>query len=71
MKTTKSPGFRVYRTVGDRKRAVKQLAKRGFNYFVGYIEAGVPGHRVGLSYGNAAWVAPGGLYAKDINALVH
>lgn len=52
-------GVRIYRTRGDRARAVAVLAKRGFNYFVGFLD--VQGQ--GLSFGKAEWVT-GGYYRK-------
>jgi hypothetical protein len=51
---------RVYRTVADRNRALKQLAKRSFNYFICYRSANPDGPA--LSCGFANWVGPRGTY---------
>jgi hypothetical protein len=61
-KLTRTKGFRVYRTPGDRKRAIAMLRRAGCNYFVCYRD--VAG--LGLSFGVAEWVThergPEGVY---------
>lgn len=57
---------RAYRTHGDRRRAITQLRKHGWNYFVQYLEA-CPrafetGQRLAIQYSVANWVQPGGVY---------
>ena len=58
-------GCRLYRSPGDRRRAVAQLKRKGLNYFVGFLDSN-PSHPAGLSYGFAEWASlfP---YEKDID----
>lgn len=35
---------RLYKTAGDRRRAVSLLKQRGYNYFVGYKDANKGNH---------------------------
>lgn len=48
-------GMRGYKRASDRKRAVKQLHKRGYNYFVFYTDVRTP---YALQYSHASWVHP-------------
>lgn len=52
---------RIYRNPKARNNAVAQLARQGYNYFMGYRDTN--GH--GLSYGYAGWAWPTGYY-KDV-----
>lgn len=56
-------GHRAYRVPADRRRAISMLRKRGYNYFVCYLEAGkLPmesGQRNALQYGKVEWMAEG------------
>lgn len=58
--------YRVYRTHADRKRAISQLRRYGWNYFVTYLEAGELPRRIGqtnaLQFGFATWVHPGAIH---------
>jgi hypothetical protein len=59
-----SGGIRLYRTRGDRRKAVAQLKKLGCNYFVGFKDVH-PTHGHGLSFGKEDW--PGLFpYERDI-----
>lgn len=64
---TERGGCRLYRNVGDRKRATTQLQKRGWNYFTGFRDCGDSKYPAGLSYGKADWVVNGYPYKKDIH----
>lgn len=57
-------GVRLYRSRGDRRRAVTHMKRRGQNYFVGFTDANKE-YPCGLSYGKADWA---GLfpYVKDV-----
>ena len=61
---TKKSGVRLYRSRGDRKRAVTHLRRLGRNYFVGFVDSDQDCPH-GLTYGWADWV---GLfpYVKDV-----
>lgn len=71
MKLRRSGNFRAYATVAARKIAVRRLIQSGYNYFVGYREAGEPGFPAGLGFGKVDWLAPGEIHVKDVNRLVH
>lgn len=62
---------RLYRSTGDRRRAVAILKKEGFNYFTGFRDTH-PTHPAGLSFGKVEWASlfP---YEKDIDQkeIVH
>lgn len=61
-------GFRLYKSPGDRRRAVAMLVKRGFNYFVGYRDADKD-CPYGLDFAVAEWVSeakPRHIYKRDI-----
>jgi len=60
-----SKSLRLYRSSKDRKLAVKQLIKSGYNYFVGYGDSNST-HPHGLSFGKVEWVEEGQLYIKDL-----
>jgi hypothetical protein len=47
-------GIRLYESKGDRRKAVAQLKKLGYNYFTGYRDTN-PKCPHGLSYGKAEW----------------
>jgi flagellum-specific peptidoglycan hydrolase FlgJ len=71
----KRGGFRVYSSVEERMEDVARLEKRGYNYFVGYVDSGfekeLGAKRVpGLSFGRAAWMDKGS-YKKDLHGLIH
>lgn len=53
--------IRGYRTQGDRSRAIYQLRKRGWNYFVGFKDVQSD---YALNYGQAEW-AKDRVYRKD------
>ena len=55
-------GNRGYSNAGDRRRAIRGLAKQGFNYFVGYRDVAAD---YALNYGRADWVDQGRIYVKD------
>jgi hypothetical protein len=44
---------RGYKTMGDRKRAVSQLAKKGYNSFVFYQDTN---SSIALMYSKAVWI---------------
>lgn len=48
--------IRGYATYADRKKAVHQLARRGYNYFVPYKDTNA---EFALQYGVANWVPAG------------
>ena len=50
---------RGYKTHADRKRALAQLFRRGFNYFVFYRDTQA---QFALQFGNADWVKEGTYY---------
>lgn len=54
-----SKAYRGYSDAGNRNRAIAQLRRRGFNYFVCYRDVQSP---FALNFGVATWVAPGGVY---------
>jgi hypothetical protein len=58
--------IRAYRTPADRRRAVGNLRRHGYNYFVCYREAGeLPintGHRCALNYAKVDWLKHGRIY---------
>jgi hypothetical protein len=45
---------RLYRNPGDRRRAIANLKRIGYNYFVGYDNHNVK-NPLGLSFGHAEW----------------
>ena len=47
-------GCRLYRSAGDRRRAVALLKKDGFNCFIGFTDCH-PSHSAGLSYSKVEW----------------
>jgi hypothetical protein len=49
-------GTRLYRSQGDRRKAVAQLKKDGFNYFIGFNDEH-PTHKAGLTFGKAQWAS--------------
>lgn len=58
-------GLRLYRNIGDRKKGMKAAMKKGYNYFVGFLDSNET-HHAGLSYGKADWVKEGSVYEKDV-----
>ena len=46
---------RIYASESDRRRAVQQLARHGYNYFVPFRDV----QGVALQYGTANWVPAG------------
>lgn len=59
---SKPLGCRLYKSVGDRRRAVAQFKKKGYNYFTGFKDSH-PTHKAGLSYGKVEWV---GLFVHEV-----
>lgn len=53
-------GVRGYHRACDREKAIIQLARRGFNYFVRFKE--VNPASFALQYGWAEWVGKGAIY---------
>jgi len=58
-------GIRLYKTAGDRRRAVTQMVRHGkYDYFTGYRDANST-HPAGLSFGNKTWMK-GTTLTKDV-----
>ena len=51
--------FRGYKTVADRDRAIAQLKKHGYNYFVCYRDTRA---EFALDYARVQWKKPGETY---------
>jgi len=67
-KIGKVDGFRLYKSPGDRRRAVAMLIKRGFNYFEGFRDADKD-YPYGLDFAVAKWVSearPYHIHKKDV-----
>ena len=59
IRLTKSTGFRGYTTRGNRNRAVAQLKRQGYNYFVFFKDVNA---EFALNFGKADWVPAGRVY---------
>ena len=52
--------WRTYKTPADRNRAIAALGRRGWNYFVCYLDV----QGLALYFSTAAWVGPGSRYVN-------
>lgn len=53
--------WRGYASAADRKRAIKQLIRKGWNHFVCYRDVQ---SQFALEFGKAAWVGEGAAYVN-------